>query len=87
MTTSFLAQANNVWTMAMDREVLEWASEKPEDWWPSSDCKVYTWGQGSYGQLGRSDGDTTSPALVPDWTDLQRVHTYGAAVVSWKYLN
>lgn len=60
-----------MWTMAMDRDILEWASQRPEDWWPSCGCTVYTWGNGSYDQLGHSTGDSVSPAPVEDWKDIR----------------
>jgi hypothetical protein len=72
------AQANNVWTMTMDRDILEWATQRPVDWWPYSDAKVYTWGQGSYCQLGHSNGEmVVSPEPVPEWKDMQQVNYVG----------
>ena len=57
----------------MDREILEWISKEPQDWWQKTQSTVYTWGKGSWNQLGTSTRENSSPALAEEWKDVQQV--------------
>lgn len=57
----------------MDREILEWISKEPQDWWQKTQSTVYTWGKGSWNQLGTSTSENTLPALAEEWKDVQQV--------------
>ena len=60
----------------MDRQILEWISQRAEDWWPAGGSTVYTWGNGTWNQLGHASGDNVLPAPVQEWKDIQQVCTY-----------
>lgn len=63
-----------MWTVVMDGELLEWVKQRPEDWWASSGAAVYTWGNGSWNQLGHGEAvENVSPAPAQDWKDVQQV--------------
>ena len=66
-------QDNCAWTLSMDREILEWISKEPQDWWQKTQSTVYTWGKGSWNQLGTSTRENSSPALAEEWKDVQQV--------------
>lgn len=66
-------QDNSAWTLTMDREILEWVSKEPQDWWQKTQSTVYTWGKGSWNQLGTSTRENSTPALAEDWKDVQQV--------------
>ena len=66
-------QDNSAWTLSMDREILEWISKEPQDWWQKTQSTVYTWGKGSWNQLGTSTRENSSPALAEEWKDVQQV--------------
>ena len=57
----------------MDREILEWISKEPQDWWQKTQSTVYTWGKGSWNQLGTSTRENSTPALAEEWKDVQQV--------------
>ncbi len=57
----------------MDSEILEWTNQRPEDWWSLSWSSVYTWGKGSWNQLGHSTRESFVPNLVVDWKDFKQV--------------
>jgi hypothetical protein len=67
------SQDNSAWTLSMDREILEWISKEPQDWWQKTQSTVYTWGKGSWNQLGTSTRENSSPALAEEWKDVQQV--------------
>lgn len=58
----------------MDHEILEWISKEPQDWWQKTQSTVYTWGKGSWNQLGTSTRENSSPALAEEWKDVQQVN-------------
>lgn len=57
----------------MDGDILEWMSQRPEDWWASSGSAIYTWGNGSWNQLGHASSESVPPAPAKDWKDVQQV--------------
>lgn len=57
----------------MDGEILEWMNQRPEDWWGSSGSTVYSWGNGTWSQLGRSTSEDVAPGPVKDWKNVQQV--------------
>lgn len=69
-------QDNSAWTLSMDREILEWISKEPQDWWQKTQSSVYTWGKGSWNQLGTSTRENSSPALAEEWKDVQQVNNF-----------
>ena len=64
----------------MDREILEWISKEPQDWWQKTQSTVYTWGKGSWNQLGTSTRENSSPALAEEWKDVQQVVAGGCGL-------
>ena len=66
-------QDNSAWTLTMDREILEWVSKEPQDWWQKTQSTIYTWGKGSWNQLGTSTRENSTPAIAEDWKDVQQV--------------
>ena len=62
----------------MDKEILEWFGERPEDWRSLSSSVVYTWGNDSNNQLGHSTNDNVTPAVVSAWQDTQMVRQWSA---------
>ena len=59
----------------MDKELLEWMDQHPEDWWDSTGSSVYSWGNGTWHQLGQESSDNVAPAQAKDWKDIQAVST------------
>ena len=57
----------------MDQQILEWVSQSPQDWWHKTMSAIYTWGKGSWNQLGHSTRENAQPSLVEDWKDVQQV--------------
>ena len=61
----------------MDVQILEWVVQKPEDWWLSTRSTVYTWGKGSWHQLGHSTRERVLPSVVEEWQDVRQVRDGG----------
>ena len=61
----------------MDVQILEWVVQKPEDWWLSTRSTVYTWGKGSWHQLGHSTRERVLPTAVEEWQDVRQVREGG----------
>lgn len=49
------------------------SSSIPQDWWSVENSKVYTWGKGSWNQLGQASRDKTLPDVASDWKDVLQV--------------
>jgi WD40 repeat protein len=66
---------NSVWTFSMDGEIVDWVAKRPEDWWSSSDSHIYTWGKGTWNQLGQGQltSDKTLPDTAIDWKNVLQV--------------
>ena len=79
MTKSYLwsynvpIQNNSVWTLSMDSQIMEWLCQRPQDWWATGKSNVYTWGKGSWNQLGHTTSERGMPAVVDNWNDVQQV--------------
>ena len=61
----------------MDVQILELVAQHPQDWWLSPRSTVYTWGKGSWNQLGHSMRERAMPAIVEEWQDVQQVKKRG----------
>ncbi len=68
-----LSQDNCVWDLTMDEQILQWASQHPEDWQIGGKCEVYMWGGGRHGQLGESGRSVMSPHLTSSFCCAQQV--------------
>ena len=66
-----------MWTLPMDVQILEWVVQKPEDWWLSTRSTVYTWGKGSWHQLGHSTRERVLPSVFEEWQDVRQVREGG----------
>ena len=61
----------------MDLAVLEWAEKAADDWSTFSKSRVYTWGNGTCGQLGHSMEENAAPTVVRIWKDVHQVSVCG----------
>ncbi|XP_064390094.1 probable E3 ubiquitin-protein ligase HERC1 isoform X2 [Halichondria panicea] len=64
---------NSVWTLSMDSQIMEWLCQRPQDWWATGKSNVYTWGKGSWNQLGHTTSERGMPAVVDNWNDVQQI--------------
>ncbi len=57
----------------MDTQIMNWLCQRPQDWWANDKSDVYTWGKGSWDQLGHTSSERGLPAIVDSWKDVQQV--------------
>uniref|UniRef100_T1JES7 HECT-type E3 ubiquitin transferase n=1 Tax=Strigamia maritima TaxID=126957 RepID=T1JES7_STRMM len=64
---------NAKWELRMDEEIMQWATQHPEDWQLGGKCDVYMWGSGRHGQLAQAGRSTLSPTLIESFSNAQQV--------------
>ncbi|EDV21026.1 uncharacterized protein TRIADDRAFT_60369 [Trichoplax adhaerens] len=62
------------WKLAMDREIIEWVTDRPQDWKMSAKCEAYTWGGGRHGQLAESGRLVLQPTLTSSFSKAKQIH-------------
>ena len=68
-------QDNGAWELSQDEEIMQWASQQPEDWQLGGQCDAYLWGGGRHGQLCESGRSVLTPMLTPSFSCAQQVRT------------
>lgn len=46
-----LVVQNTFWTLKQDEQIMQWASQRPQDWQIGGKCTAYLWGSDRHGQL------------------------------------
>ncbi|KAL5481420.1 hypothetical protein EMCRGX_G021569 [Ephydatia muelleri] len=69
---------NLAWTLKMDAEIVEWAAERPLDWWQlEAGAAIHTWGRGTAHQLGHSAAESVLPDRAGQWEEDVRLVVAG----------
>ena len=66
-------QDNSSWTLTMDKDVMQWAQQHPEDWSGGDQYDVFLWGGGRHGQLAEAGKGVNVPTLVKSFGHAQQV--------------
>ncbi|XP_068741343.1 probable E3 ubiquitin-protein ligase HERC1 [Montipora capricornis] len=64
---------NTSWTLCMDKEVMQWAQQHPEDWSGGDQYEAFLWGGGRHGQLAEAGKGVNVPTLVKSFGRAQQV--------------
>ncbi|KAL4227435.1 putative E3 ubiquitin-protein ligase herc1 [Mactra antiquata] len=64
---------NKEWSLVIDSEIMNWVSQKPEDWQIGGKCEAYMWGYDRHGQLCDGGRVVLSPVNVPSYSVAQQI--------------
>lgn len=57
----------------MDKDVMRWAQQHPEDWDGGDQHDVYLWGGGRHGQLAECGKGVNVPTLAKSFSHAQQI--------------
>ena len=66
-------QDNHFWTVSMDEQVMQWVTQRPEDWRVGGKCESFLWGGGRHGQLCEAGRMVATPTHTPSFACAQQV--------------
>ncbi|XP_050295909.1 probable E3 ubiquitin-protein ligase HERC1 isoform X2 [Anthonomus grandis grandis] len=61
------------WTIEQDKQIMQWASQRPQDWEIGGKCKAYLWGSDRHGQLAELGFSATAPLLVNSFSIARKI--------------
>ncbi|XP_076258464.1 putative E3 ubiquitin-protein ligase HERC1 isoform X2 [Rhynchophorus ferrugineus] len=64
---------NVFWTLKQDQQIIQWASQRPQDWEIGGKCRAYLWGSDRYGQLAELGYSASAPALVESFSVARKI--------------
>ncbi|XP_020630073.1 probable E3 ubiquitin-protein ligase HERC1 isoform X4 [Orbicella faveolata] len=64
---------NSTWTLSMDKEVMSWAQQCPEDWDGRDQYDVFLWGGGRHGQIAQCGKGVNIPTLAKSFGRAQQI--------------
>ena len=59
---------NCFWTAQQDEQIMQWVSQRPQDWQIGGKCKAYMWGSDRHGQLAELGYSASVPAQVESFS-------------------
>ena len=70
-----ILQDNSCWSLDIDSEIMNWASQNPEDWQIGGKCEAYMWGYERHGQLCEGGRVVLTPKNVMSYSIAQQVNS------------
>ncbi|XP_074033510.1 probable E3 ubiquitin-protein ligase HERC1 isoform X2 [Leptinotarsa decemlineata] len=67
------AAQNFFWTLKEDEQIMQWASQRPQDWQIGGKCKAYLWGSDRHGQLAELGYSASVPAPVESFSTARKI--------------
>ncbi|KAF5282986.1 hypothetical protein FQA39_LY04857 [Lamprigera yunnana] len=67
------AAQNTLWTIKQDEEIIQWITQKPNDWQIGGKCVSYVWGSDRHGQLAEVGCSTSSPIIVDSFSIARKI--------------
>ena len=57
----------------MDEQIIQWVSQRPEDWRVGGKCESFLWGGGRHGQLCEAGRMVATPTHTPSFSCAQQI--------------
>ncbi|KAJ8985353.1 hypothetical protein NQ317_008384 [Molorchus minor] len=64
---------NVFWSLKQDEQIMQWASQRPQDWQIGGKCKAYLWGSDRHGQLAELGYSASVPAPVESFSTARKI--------------
>ncbi|KAG5885881.1 hypothetical protein JTB14_019144 [Gonioctena quinquepunctata] len=64
---------NVFWTLKQDEQIMQWATQRPQDWQMGGRCKSFLWGSDRHGQLAELGYSASIPALVESFSSARKI--------------
>ncbi|CAH0559022.1 unnamed protein product [Brassicogethes aeneus] len=67
------AVQNVFWTLKQDEQLIQWVTQRPEDWQIGGKCKTYMWGSDRHGQLAELGYSSSVPMNVESFSIAKKI--------------
>ncbi|XP_044259648.1 probable E3 ubiquitin-protein ligase HERC1 isoform X3 [Tribolium madens] len=67
------AVQNASWTTKQDEQIMQWVSQRPQDWQIGGKCKAYMWGSDRHGQLAELGYSASVPIQVESFSISRKI--------------
>ncbi|XP_043943342.1 probable E3 ubiquitin-protein ligase HERC1 [Protopterus annectens] len=64
---------NSKWSFLMDEQLINWFTDRPEDWYMGGKREFYLWGSGRHGQLADAGTSALTPTLAHSLSQAEKV--------------
>ncbi|XP_030752542.1 probable E3 ubiquitin-protein ligase HERC1 [Sitophilus oryzae] len=64
---------NAFWTLKQDEQIMEWSSQRPQDWEIGGKCRAFLWGSDRHGQLAELGYSASAPAIVESFSVARKI--------------
>ncbi|KAL3277276.1 hypothetical protein HHI36_012626 [Cryptolaemus montrouzieri] len=64
---------NMFWTIKQDEQIMQWVTQRPQDWQIGGKCEAYLWGSDRHGQLAEVGCNASAPILVESYSTARKI--------------
>ncbi|XP_018567016.1 probable E3 ubiquitin-protein ligase HERC1 [Anoplophora glabripennis] len=64
---------NVFWTMKQDQQIMQWVSQRPQDWQIGGKCRAFLWGSDRHGQLAELGYSSSVPTHVESFSASRKI--------------
>ncbi|KAK9884642.1 hypothetical protein WA026_007479 [Henosepilachna vigintioctopunctata] len=64
---------NMFWTIKQDEQIMQWVTQRPQDWQIGGKCEAYMWGSDRHGQLAEMGYNASVPTLVESFSVARKI--------------
>ncbi|KAF5301595.1 hypothetical protein FQR65_LT08900 [Abscondita terminalis] len=67
------AAQNTFWSMKQDEQIIQWITQRPNDWQIGGKCTSYVWGSDRHGQLAEVGCSASTPTVVESFSIARKI--------------
>ncbi|KAK5649906.1 hypothetical protein RI129_000935 [Pyrocoelia pectoralis] len=67
------AAQNSLWSLKQDEQIIQWMTQRPNDWQIGGKCTAYVWGSDRHGQLAEVGCSVTTPTIVESFSMARKI--------------
>lgn len=67
------AVQNVYWSVKQDEQIIQWVTQRPQDWQIGGKCKAFMWGSDRHGQLAELGYSASVPAAVESFSIARKI--------------
>ncbi|KAK4883685.1 hypothetical protein RN001_007004 [Aquatica leii] len=71
--TKMEAAQNTLWSMKQDEQIIQWITQRPNDWQIGGKCVSYAWGSDRHGQLAEIGCSASTPTIVDSFSVAKKI--------------
>lgn len=64
---------NKSWTIKQDEQIMQWVTQRPQDWQIGGKCDAYLWGSDRHGQLSNVGYNVSAPMLAESFCSGRKI--------------